>query len=142
MYIYIYEVLNLFFHRPVAETTLPSLLPVTPSFASCLLPFCGVFRFRHPFGMFLLSTGRGNTHLTGRGNMCGNAETEYGVFHSSSYYFCVHTEVRNKLSSMQEKYTDNTPRRLRQPCRPRCPRRPCRPCRGRIILTVEGELSL
>ena len=70
--IYIYEVLNLLFYRPVALIILPFYLPVSPSFASCLLPFFGVFRFRHSLGSFPLSNRRGNRRGNGRGNGKGN----------------------------------------------------------------------
>ena len=48
-YIYIYEVLNLSFHRRVAKITLTFLLTDSPYFAYCFLTFFGVFLFRHPF---------------------------------------------------------------------------------------------
>ena len=95
---------------------LPYFLLPLPLLPVCFL-FVGVFRFQHPFGMFSLSNGRGNTHLMVRGNMCENTETEYGVFHSSSYYFCVHTEVRNKWS----------PRRSTQTTHPAGPANPADP---------------
>ena len=72
IYIYIYEILNLSLHRLAVETTLPFSLPVSPSFASCLLPFFGVFHFQHTLGSFPLSNGRGNRRGNGRGNGGGN----------------------------------------------------------------------
>ncbi len=43
-----YEILNVFLHRLVLEIHLPFSLPVSPSFASCRLPFLGVFHCSFP----------------------------------------------------------------------------------------------
>ena len=68
IYIHIYKVLYLSFHRLVAKMILPSLLPAPPSFDSDFLSFFGVFRFWQSFGSLPFSSGRGNGHWTAKGN--------------------------------------------------------------------------